>query len=157
MSPSILRRTTFVVPDAAAAARFYETVFGWERFYDEVLAVDRRFPPAAPDQAQAHLVILKCRDPHIGMLGFLQYLESPFDAAVPPNRTRIRMGEPILVIETQEIDAVHERARAAGASIVSPPVEWQVPAPGGGAPIRLRTMSWFDPQGIYAEINTRLP
>lgn len=90
------------------------------------------------------------------MLGFLQYLEPPFDAAVPVNRTRIRMGESILVIETQEIDAVHERACAAGASIVSPPVEWQVPAPDGQKPIRLRTMSWFDPQGIYAEINTRL-
>ena len=44
MTSGILRRTTFVVPDAARAAQFYERVLGWTRFYDHSLvakALDR--------------------------------------------------------------------------------------------------------------------
>ena len=149
----LFRRTTFIVPDAAAAARFYVDVFGWTPWYDNVLAVDRRFPPAAPDGARAHLIILKVEDERIGMLGLLQYLEAPFDTAVPVNRSKVRMGEPILVIETRDIDGVHERARAAGANIVTPPVDWTVPSNDGQGVIHLRTMSLFDPNGIYMEVN----
>ena len=149
----LFRRTTFIVPDAAAAARFYVDVFGWTRWYDNVLAVDHRFPPAAPDGARAHLIILKAEDERIGMLGLLQYLEAPFDTAVPANRRKLRMGEPILVIETRDIDGVYERARAAGANVVTPPVDWTVPSNDGQGVIRLRTMSLFDPNGIYMEVN----
>lgn len=155
MTDDILRRTTFIVPDAAAAADFYTQVFGWKRWYDNELAVDRRFPPAAPDGARAHLIILLVEDPKIGMLGFMQYLEPPFDTAVPTKRTRVRMGEPILVIESQDIDGAYRRALAAGANVVTPPVDWEVPSNDGRGVIRLRTMSLFDPNGIYMEVNVR--
>lgn len=150
-----LRRTTFVVPDAARAARFYREVFGFGIWYDNELAVDARFPPAAPDGARAHLVILKAEDPAIGMLGFLQYLEAPFDAGLPAGRTRIRMGETILVIESDDLDGVHARAVAGGARVVTPPVNWEVPSNDGQDVFRLRSLSMFDPNGIYLEVNMR--
>jgi hypothetical protein len=43
---TILRRTTFIVPDARAAAAFYESVFGWTRFYDHSLIAKRVFRPS---------------------------------------------------------------------------------------------------------------
>lgn len=152
----ILRRTTFVVPDAARAAQFYETVFGWTRFYDHRVAVHEGFPPAGPHNTPCHLVILKADDPRIGMLGLMQYLDPPFDTAVPTARSKVRMGEAILVIQTPDVDAVHQRARAAGANVVMPPTSWEVPSHDGSTVIRLRTMSMFDPNGVYSEINQHL-
>jgi len=153
MTHGILRRTTFVVPSAEEAARFYSDVFGWTRFYDNRLPVRAGFPPAAPDNAMAHLVILKADDPNIGMLGFLQYLEAPFDTAVPVNRSRVRMGEAILVIQTKDVDGIHQRAVSGGANVVTPPTDWQVPSHDGKGVIKLRTMSMFDRNGVYSEIN----
>lgn len=154
---SVLKRTTFLVADAERAAWFYEQVFGWSRWYDNCLPVRAGIPPAAPDGAPAKLTMLRARDSAIGMLAFMQYVEPPFDIGTLSGRTRVRNGEAMLVIETEEIDAVHERAREAGASIVVQPTEWEVPAPGSGSSLRLRTMTLFDPNGIFLEVFCRLP
>jgi len=156
MTSGILRRTTFVVPDAARAAQFYESVFGWTRFYDHSLVAKAGFPPVGPNDEPVKLVLLKAEDPKIGMVGFLQYLNPPFDTAVPVNRSRVRMGETILVVQTDDVDGVHARAVAAGANVAMPPTSWEVPSHDGSAVIRLRTMSMCDPNGIYSEINQHL-
>jgi predicted enzyme related to lactoylglutathione lyase len=151
---NLLKRTTFIVEDANEAARFYEFVFGWQRWYDQRLTADRRFPPTGSGKdAEAHLVILESSDPVVGKLGFLQYLDSPFESAPATPRTRVRAGEPILVVATQDVDGVSERAVAAGASVVTSPVDWTVPAPAGGQSIHLRSVSLFDPNGIYLEVS----
>lgn len=152
---SILKRTTFIVSDAEKAANFYEEVFGWTRWYDNRVEVHANLVPATPANALAHLVIMRARDPAIGMLAFMQYVNASFEAAVPIQRNRLRSGAAILVIETTEIEAVHERAQRAGASIVAAPTHWEVPAPRAGERIQLCTMSCFDPNGIFLEINLR--
>jgi uncharacterized glyoxalase superfamily protein PhnB len=151
--PAILRRTTFIVPDANKAAQFYETVFGWTRFYNNPLVAKAGFPPVGPNDEPANLVILKAQDPQVGMVGFLQYINPPFDTAVPVNRTKVRMGEAILVVQTDDVDGAHTRALAAGATIAMPPTDWEVPSHDGKGVIRLRTMSMFDPTGVYTEVN----
>ena len=152
----ILRRTTFVVPDALKAAQFYQSVFGWTRFYDHRVAVHEGFPPAGPHNTPCHLIILKAEDPRVGMIGFMQYLDPPFDTAVPSQRSKVRMGEAILVIQTPDVDAAHRRALAAGANIAKAPSSWEVPSHDGSSVIKLRTMSMFDPNGIYSEVNQHL-
>jgi hypothetical protein len=87
------------------------------------------------------------------MLGFLQYLDPPFDTAVPVNRSKVKLGEAILVVQTHNVDEIHRRAVAQGANVVSPPLDWEVPSHDGSGVIRLRTMSMFDRNGIYSEIN----
>jgi catechol 2,3-dioxygenase-like lactoylglutathione lyase family enzyme len=153
MSDAILRRTTFIVPDAEAAAQFYVEVFGWARWYDNTLAVDGRFPPAAAHGAKARLILLQVQDPKIGMLGLMQYLEPPFDTGVKTQRTKVSMGEAILVVTATDLDAIHGRARRAGANVLSPPADWEVPSHDGKDVIKLRTMTMFDPNGIYIEVN----
>ena len=154
MNVGILKRTTFIVADAKASARFFMDVFGWTVWYDNMVRADRRFPPSgAADMAEVHLIILEARDPKVGKLGLLQYRDPPFDVGTMRGRTKVRMGEPILVVETEDVDGVHERALAAGASVVTEPVDWQVPSPDGKSSINLRTISLFDPNGIYMEIS----
>jgi len=149
----ILRRTTFVVADAEKSARFYESVFGWMRFYDHRVAVHAGFPPAGPHNTPCHLVILKAEDAKVGMVGFMQYLEPPFDTAVPTNRSKVRLGETILVTQVTDIDRVEAAARTAGASICTPSTNWEVPSHDGKSVIRLRTMGMFDLNGVYVESN----
>ena len=151
----MLKRTTYIVADARASAEFYQHVFGWTVWYDNVLPADHRFPPSgAPGPADVHLIILQANDPKIGKLGLLQYLDPPFDAGQVRNRTRVRMGEAILVIETPDVDGVYDRALQTGATLVTPPVDWTVPTPDGQGSILLRTISMFDENGIYMEVSS---
>lgn len=153
----VLLRTTFIVADIAAAVAFYTDVFGWRVVYDTVLNVDRRFPPAAPDGARSRLVVLQAEDPDIGGLGFMSYLDDDIPSGPSRDRTSLRQGEAILVIRSRDPDLIHERIKATGAVIVAPPADWEVPGPATGQVIRLRTMSLFDPNGIYIEVNLRYP
>jgi predicted enzyme related to lactoylglutathione lyase len=154
--PAILRRTTFIVADAARSASFYETVFGWTRFYDHSLTAKAGFPPVGPNDEPVKLVLLKAQDPQIGMVGFLQYVNAPFDTGTVTRRTKVKMGEAILVVQTDDVRSAHERAVSAGATIAMPPTDWSVPSHDGKSVIHLRTMSMFDLDGIYSEINQQL-
>ncbi len=122
----ILLRSTFIVGDVDAAIRFYTEAFGWRVAYDNVLAVDWRFPPTAPDCAPARLVFFASEgdDPEI---------------------------------EGADPDAAYQRILKTDAVVVAPPTDWTVPGPVKGQVIRLRTMSLFDPNGIYLEVNLRYP
>lgn len=154
MDVGIFKRTTFIVADAKKSAEFYKNVFGWSIWYDNILKVDKRFPPSgAPDQAEAHLIILEAQDTKLGKLGLLQYIDQPFDTGHLTNRTKVRMGEPVMVIESKDIKGVYERAKASGANVITAPVDWYVPTADGNSSIHLRTVSMFDPNGIYLEVS----
>jgi catechol 2,3-dioxygenase-like lactoylglutathione lyase family enzyme len=153
----VLLRSTFIVADIDAAIEFYSKVFGWIVAYDNVLAVDHRFPPAAPDGAPCRLVILQADDPEIGGIGFMQYLEDEIGAGPSKLRQKLRQGEAILVIKSNDPDACYERVIATDAVIVAPPTDWTVPGTTPGQVIKLRTMSLFDPNGIYLEVNLKHP
>jgi predicted enzyme related to lactoylglutathione lyase len=147
----VLKRTTFVVGDADSVARRYEHIFGWTRYYDERLAVDYRFPPIAPDGTRAHLIMLRTVDPKIGMLGLLSYED--FD---PPDRRQpgLGIGSSVLVVECEDVMQTASLAKEAGGLQVVGPVEWLVPG-ACGSPITLRTVSIYDPDGLYWEVSQR--
>ena len=151
----LLRRASYIVEDANAAASFYEQLFGWTRFYDNETAVDYRFPPSQPDGTIARIVILKAEDPFIGMIGFLQYLGSTPDEGVDRGRTELKMGDTVNVVEVKDIEACHARAVALGAKVLTAPVDWSVTDYSGTGTINLATFSFFDGNGIYFEVNTR--
>ena len=154
MDVGIFKRTTFLVRDVETSAAFYKDVFGWSIWYDNKIACDHRFPPSgAPDQAEVRLIILQAQDPTLGKLGLLEYKNPPFDTGAHSQRTKVRNGEPVLVIESKDIDGVFQRALAAGATVITEPVDWYVPAPNGVDKIHLRTVSMFDPNGIYLEVS----
>jgi hypothetical protein len=45
--------------------------------------------------------------------------------------------------------------KSTDAVIVAPPTDWDVVGADPGQVIRLRTMSLFDPNGLYVEVNLR--
>ena len=149
----ILKRTTFIVADAEAAAQRYEFLFGFTRYYNNELPVDGRFPPVAPDQTPAHLVMLKAEDPKIGMLGFMSYI-----GFTPPKAQTGQMGigSSVLVLQTQDTNAVYERAKTIEGMTIYGPEEWEVPAAAGGK-LKLHTLSAIDPDGIYFECSSQHP
>lgn len=151
----IIRRTSFIVADADAAASFYQAIFGWTRFYDNETAVDRRFPPSAPGVTPAQIILLKADDPYIGMLGFMEYLDHTPAPSVDKDRTKLGMGDALLVIETNDMEGTYKRAGEAGARLVSEPIDWTVTDYSGEGVIKLATFSFFDPNGLYVEVNTR--
>ena len=153
----VLLRSTFIVGDLEAAIRFYSEVFGWQVAYDNILAVDYRFPPAAPDGAPCRLVIFRGTDPEIGGIGFMQYLHHNPPPGPSKHRKTVGQGEAILVVKSDDPDASYEKIRKTDAVVVAPPTDWTVPSPVKGQVIRLRTMSLFDPNGIYIEVNLKYP
>jgi catechol 2,3-dioxygenase-like lactoylglutathione lyase family enzyme len=156
MTPGLLKRTTFIVRDAEAQADFYAAVFGFSRWYDHELAVDRRYPPTgAPDGARARLIICQAQDPQVGMIGFLQFLDAALEAR-PSGDGQLRIGDPVLVLNVADVDDTHARAVAAGARISSPPTVWEVPQRDGPGVTRLKMLCLFDPEGHYCEVSTRL-
>jgi catechol 2,3-dioxygenase-like lactoylglutathione lyase family enzyme len=156
VTPALFKRTTFIAADAARLADFYTSVFGFTRWYDHELGVDHRFPPTgAADGARARLIICQAQDPQVGMIGFLQYLDV-FLPDAPRVQGKLRIGDPVLVFNVADVDAVHRLAVEAGATISSPPVVWEVPQRDGPGVTRLKMLSFFDPEGHYCEVSTRV-
>ena len=132
-------------------------MFDWEVVFDQVIKVDQRYPPAAPDGARSRLTVFKVDDPEMGTLGFMQYL----DHAIPPGPSKHRkvlgQGEAILVVRSSDPDLCHERIKQTDAVVIGPPADWEVIGERPGEVIKLRTMSLCDPNGIYMEVNRRDP
>jgi catechol 2,3-dioxygenase-like lactoylglutathione lyase family enzyme len=154
---NVLLRGTYIVDDIDAAIAFYRDALGWRLVYDNVLAVDRRFPPAAPDGAPCRLVVFQCEHEEIGGIGFMKYLEHPMAPGPSKHRGKLAAGEPILVVKSVDPDAVYLRVLQTEAVIVSPPANWTVPGYDPGTVIHLRSLSLFDPNGLYVEVNRVLP
>jgi len=157
MPANELLRPTFIIADMDAAIEFYAGVFGWAIVFDQVIKVDRRFPPAAPHDARCRLTVFQIDDPELGTLGFMQYLDDAIPAGPSKHRKALGQGEAILVIRSADVDGCYERIKATEAVIIGPPADWEVVGERPGEVIKLRTMSGFDPNGIYFEVNARDP
>jgi catechol 2,3-dioxygenase-like lactoylglutathione lyase family enzyme len=151
---TVLRRTTLIVRDLEQSLRFYAEVFGLTVWYDSRITVGGEVLPAGEPGALTRVVILQAKDPLVGMIGLMQYLEPPL-AAPPPPASRLGIGDIVFVMETDDLPGVHARLRAAGARIHCPPYDWEVPNPAGGPAIKLTTLSFFDPDGFFIEVNAK--
>ena len=153
--PNVLLRPTFIIADMEKAVAFYRDVFDWRVIFDQIIKVDRRFPPAAPDQARCRLTVFQVEDPEVGTLGFMQYLDHDIAAGPDKHRKKLAQGEAILVIRAADPQACYERIISTDAVVVAPPTDWEVVGAEPGQVIKLCTMSLFDPNGIYIEVNLR--
>jgi catechol 2,3-dioxygenase-like lactoylglutathione lyase family enzyme len=122
----VVRRTTLLVADLEKSIAFYEAL-GFARSYDRAT---RRQPEAkmalplnvAP--ARSRLVIMKGRDPWIGMVGLLAYDEP----RPPSNRViaeKIGAGDSILMIETADARASYDRIMSLGVRSLQPPAAFE--------------------------------
>jgi catechol 2,3-dioxygenase-like lactoylglutathione lyase family enzyme len=150
----IIKRTTLIVRDAERAAAWYEQVFGMTRVMDTPFTLSGMQLAAGKKGDQTRLVILKCVDDSVGMIGLLQWIDPPMPA---PDElpTRIGFGAPIFVVSAQDCRATLARARAAGSRIHCEPRDWTVRGFDGREQAMVGA-SFFDLDGYFFEVNERV-
>ena len=154
MANTIVKRTTLIVRDIRKSTRWYQEVLGMTVYYDNQVTLGGKGMAAGKKGDVTHLIILKCDDPVIGMIGLLQWIEPTLPApdAIPDT---VNYGQPTFVVDTDDIKEVFAKAVALDTLIYSKPHQWSVRGASGDM-IEFLGMSLFDPDGHFFEINQRL-
>lgn len=147
----IVKRTTLIVRDAEASARWYEAVFGMTRAMDVPFTLSGRQLAAGQAGDKTRLILMRAEHDTIGMIGLLEWIDPPMAAPAVP--TAIAFGAPIFVIEAKDCRATVERARAAGGRVHCEPYDWTVTG-FDGQPRDLTGASVFDLDGYFFEVNS---
>jgi catechol 2,3-dioxygenase-like lactoylglutathione lyase family enzyme len=150
----IVKRTTLMVRDAEAAARWYEQVFGMTRAMDTPFTLSGEQLAAGAKGDRLRLVIMKAEHDEIGMIGLMEWIEPRMETPAEPP-TRIQFGQPVFVVAAKDCRATVERARAAGGRVHCEPREWTVTGFDGTEQAMIGA-SVFDPDGYFFEINERV-
>lgn len=152
--PSLVRRTTLIVHDIDASIRFYRDVLGFEVWLENRGVVrESSLPSTAPLGAPSRFAIMKGRHPWVGMIGLLQYGEA---RKLPSLPRKLVPGDAVLMIETNQLAAIHQRMQRAGTRIHKPPETTEVSGAGGARWNATFLFAW-DPDGHMLEINQREP
>ena len=154
MATTTVKRTTLIVRNIEASSKWYEEILDMSLYYDDTITLSGQGLAAGKKGDVTHLKIYKCSDPVIGMIGLLQWLdpELPAPEKIP---TEVNYGNPTFVVDTDNVDEVYKKALALETHIHSEPHEWSVRGADGNM-INFITLSVFDPDGYFYEINQRL-
>lgn len=152
-SPTLLR-TALIVADADRAVAFYR-LLGF-RVESDTGSQARRvagnpFPLNAP-ATRSRLVILGSASGDGGRIGLVE-----FAAPTPPDRRAgvelVGRGDPVLVFDVADADAVHAALLAGGARIHEPPqVYVSARQRADGTPMRGKVFHAWDPDGYLIEL-----
>ena len=151
---NIVKRTTLIVRDVDTSRRWYEQVLGMTVWMDTEVTLSGTGMAAGKAGDITHLVILKCEDPAIGMIGLLQWVDPPMPAPdeIP---TTVTYGNPTFVVSSDDVQAMHRAASSFGTHIHSAPHEWSIRGQNGKMKHFLG-LSLFDPDGYFYEVNQLL-
>jgi len=147
---SIVKRTTLIVRDIKASRRWYEYVLGMSAYYDKEFVLSGEGLAAGKAGDKTHLMILKCDDPEIGMIGLLQWLDPVMPA--PEIEYSVGYGKPTFVLACDDARLTHQRAVDLGTRVHSPPYEWSTLGANGKMK-NFVGLSLFDPDGYFFECN----
>jgi catechol 2,3-dioxygenase-like lactoylglutathione lyase family enzyme len=89
----------------------------------------------------------------VGMIGLLQYGDA---RPLPSAPDRLKPGDVVLMIETDDLDGAWQRMQAAGTPILRPPQTTEVTGAGGAKWLASFVFA-FDPDGHLIELNQRCP
>ena len=154
MATTTVKRTTLIVRNIEASSKWYEEILDMSLYYDDTITLSGKGLAAGKKGDVTHLKIYKCSDPIIGMIGLLQWLdpELPAPEEIP---IEVNYGNPTFVVDKDNVDEVYKKALALETHIHSEPHEWSVRGADGNM-INFITLSVFDPDGYFYEINQRL-
>lgn len=149
---AIIKRTTLIVSDAARSIAFYRDVIGMKEYYNQTMSVGGKIIPAGVPGAEVHLGIMEGPNAEVGKLGLLQWTNPPLPAAAPAKRLGI--GDMVFVCETDDIHALSRRLEASPDCRIHCPLhQWEVPEADGSGSKEIHTLSFFDPDGFFFEVN----
>ncbi len=147
----IIKRTTIMVRDGDKAKNWYEQVFGMTSWMDTPFTLSGTQLATGKKGDQTRLIILKCENDMIGMIGLLEWLDPKQDAPAKLP-TQIAFGMPIFVVASTDARGAVERARALGSRIHCEPHDWQVIGADGKKKDMLGCSFW-DLDGYFYEVN----
>jgi catechol 2,3-dioxygenase-like lactoylglutathione lyase family enzyme len=152
--PTDFRRVTLLVNHMDPALTIYRDILGMEVYYDQEIDVALPGFPADQPKSRARLVILKCNDQYIGMLGIMQLLDSPLPDPEPrPVPNHIRAGEAVFVMQHDNVEVAYEKLKdIEGVQILAEPHVTEFPRPDGGV-FRVEGFRFFDPNGYFIDLN----
>jgi len=152
---NIVKRTTLIVRDAGRSLEFYRDVLGMTVWYDDEIVLGGFTLPVGAQGDRTRLVIMRATDPVIGMIGLLQFTAPTLPAPESERRT-LGIGDVVFVMQTDDVAAVHEQLRQWGARVQAAPHAFDVRG-ADGSMLRMTTLSFWDPDGYFFEINQRHP
>jgi len=147
----IIKRTTLMVRDGDRASQWYETVLGMTKWMDTPFTLSGTQLAAGKKGDQTRLIILKCQDDLIGMIGLLEWLDPKMDAPAELP-TEIKFGTPVFVVASEDAKGALERARELGSRIHCEPREWTVTGADGKKKDMIGCSFW-DLDGYFFEVN----
>ena len=150
---NIVKRTTLIVSDLETSLRFYRDVLGLTVWYDDIIVLSGTGLAAGKAGDRTRLVIMRAEDPLVGMIGLLHW-EDPELAPRPAPRERLGVGDVVFVMQTTELDALHRRLVDFGARIFAEPHRFEVRG-ADGVEVAMTSLSFWDPDGYFYEINQR--
>ncbi len=154
MSDTFLKRTTLVVEDIRRSIAFYRDTLGMALYYDQPMTVGGKIIPAGVPGAKVHLAIMEGNHKDVAKIGLLQWIDPALDQPQAPYRKRMGIGDIVVVCETPDLDNLYERLlNSPDCYIHCPPHDWAVPTPDGKSKIEMTTLSFFDPDGFFFEVN----
>ena len=151
--PNILKRTTLIVSDLERSLAFYRDLLGLSVWYDGEIVLSGRGLAAGAAGDRTRLVIMRASDPLIGMIGLLHWVEPALPAPAAP-RERLGVGDVVFVMQGDDVHETHRRLVAAGARIFAAPHRFEVAA-ADGTPLVMTSISFWDPDGYFFELNQR--
>lgn len=152
--PNVLKRTTLIVRDAERSLAFYRDVLGMTVWYDDEVVLSGRGLAAGEPGGRTRLVIMQAQDPVIGMLGLLQFVDPPLEAPAE-GRERLAIGDVVFVVQADDVAAVRRCLGEHGARVHAEPHAFEVRGASGEL-IRMTSLSFWDPDGYFFEVNQRL-
>ena len=149
---NIVKRTTLVVRDIEKSVTFYRDILGMTVWYDDEVVLSGVGLAAGKAGDRTHLVIMKCEDPVVGMIGLLEFTEPALPA--PPVPTAVGIGSIVFVWQSDDVQGVFERLQAADAHIHAEPHSFEITGH-DGSHLKMTSISFFDPDGYFIEMNQR--
>ena len=149
---NIVKRTTLVVRDMQQSLAFYRDILGMTVWYDDEVVLSGVGLAAGKAGDRTHLVIMKCDDPVVGMIGLLEFTEPRLEA--PPLPSAVGIGSIVFVWQSDDVQAVFAKLKAAGARIHAEPHSFEITGH-DGTHLKMTSISFFDPDGYFIEMNQR--
>ena len=149
---TVVRRVTLLVHDIDKSIAFYRDAIGFSVWLENKGKSGGDLPTLDPVGTPSHFVIMKGRDPWLGMVGLLQYGEKK----TAPKKEMIGPGDAVLMMETSDVAGIHERLKKGGYRIVREPRTSEITF-GDGSKGLATFLFCMDPDGHVLEINQRSP
>lgn len=149
---NVVKRTTLVVRDIQESVVFYRDILGMTVWYDDEVVLSGVGLAGGKKGDRTRLIIMQCEDPVVGMIGLLQFTDPPLEA--PPVPTSVGIGSIVFVMQSDDVHSVYRKLKAADAHVHAEPHSFEITGH-DGQHLKMTSISFFDPDGYFIELNQR--